>query len=417
MDKPVFLFYCITIIFVLLTSCYNTTKIENKRDILMLDVEQGQKNFILKNLTDFKSNIRYVKLETSNNCLIGNTLYGVYVEDDKIFIRDNDPFLKVFDANTGKFLYNIGSRGQGPGELPCLRSIDINIKERTILLGCRKVLKYNFEGEYLGDATLPNLPASDSTDILWDNVVMHDEFMFSVGAYTASEHQINALIIFDEKSNIVNTLKSYDDYIQHPVVLTYSPQQQIGFYYRYIDCVYFIRGLCDTVYAFNPSKQGFEPHFYFNFGKYRQSREAEGPGMTLNPDEIRVEQLSENEEFVFIDFWTRKASTEPFNDYFVRDGKNVEIVNYSIYAVFDKQERIFNFLLQPVKGIRGLENDIDNGMPFWPKYISSENEFADYWQAYDFIDKANKIPNPDDSFKKFLESVDEEDNPIIIIAY
>ena len=30
---------------------------------------------------------------------------------------------------------------------------------------------------------------------------------------------------------------------------------------------------------------------------------------------------------------------------------------------------------------------------------------------------SEKITNPDDSFKKFLESVDEEDNPIIIIAY
>ena len=30
---------------------------------------------------------------------------------------------------------------------------------------------------------------------------------------------------------------------------------------------------------------------------------------------------------------------------------------------------------------------------------------------------APKIQNPDESFMKFAESVDEEDNPIIIIAY
>ena len=416
MDKPVFSFYCITIIFVLLTSCHNTTKIENKREILMLDVEQGQKNLVLKNLTDFKSNIRYVKLETAKNCLIGNTMYGVYVEDDKIFIRDNEPFLKVFDANTGKFLYNIGRRGQGPGELPHLRNIDINVKERTILLGWSKVLKYNFEGKFLGDVTLPKLPASDSTDILWDNVVMHDEFMFSVGAYTASEHQINALIIFDEKSKIVNTLKSYDDYIQHHAIKTFSPYDQIGFYYRSLDRVRFFRGICDTVYEYNPSTFGFEPYFYFDFGKHRRSRYYANEQLD-NKNEIRVEKISENERFIFMDLWTVKSSTEPFEDYFFRDGQMVEYINNSVYALYDKQNRILNFLLQPVKGIRGLVNDIDKGIPFWPKYISSKNEFVDYMQSFDFIEKAKKIQNSDESFRKIIDCIGEEDNPIIIIAY
>jgi len=62
-------------------------------------------------------------------------------------------------------------------------------------------------------------------------------------------------------------------------------------------------------------------------------------------------------------------------------------------------------------------NDIDNGIPFWPKYISSKNEFIDIVQSFDIIKHAEKLPNSDDSFKKFVERIDEEDNPIIIIAY
>ena len=406
----------LTLFFLLITSCKNTQKIYSIGGIYVLDVEQGQKKLVTKNLTEFKSNIRYIKLETSTNCLIGNTINNVYVEDNKIFIRDNEPFLKVFDSNTGKYLYNIGRKGQGPGELPYLGHIDMNVEEKIIILGWGKILKYNFSGKYLKDIALPTLPASDSTDIIYHNVVMLDKNLYSVGAYTTSDHQINAAIIFDEQSNIINTLKSYDDYIQHHTIKTFSPIDQTGFYYKSIDRIHFFRGLCDTVYEYNPSTRNFDPYFCFNFGKHRRSRYYDNVDKN-NKDEISVQKLSENERFIFIDFRTIKASTEPFDDYFYRAGQVVEYVNNSVYALYDKETRIFYFLLQPVKGIRGLVNDIDNGLPFWPKYISSENEYVDYFQAFDFIEKANKIPNPDDSLKKFLESVDEEDNPIIIIAY
>jgi len=408
--------YYLTLCLLLITSCQNTQKIDSNGEIYVLDVVQGQKNLVKKNLTDIKSNIRYIQLETAENCLIGNRINKVYVEDNKIFINDNEPSLKVFDANTGKYLYNIGRRGQGPGELPYLSHVDMNVKEKIIVLGWGKILKYNFEGKYLKDITLPNLPASDSTEIIWNNVVILDENLYSVGVYTLSDHQVNAAVIFDEQSNIVSTLKSYDDYIQHHTIKTFSALDQSGFYYKSIDRIHFYRGICDTVYEYNPSTRGFDPYFCFNFGKHRRSRYYDNVD-TNNKDEISVQKLSENERFIFIDFRTLKASTEPFEDYFYREGQIVKYVNNYVYAIYDKQTSNFSFLLQPVKGIRGLVNDIDNGLPFWPKYISSKNEFVDYMQAFDFVEKATKITNPDDSFKKLMERVDEEDNPIIIIAY
>jgi hypothetical protein len=388
--------------------------------IPVIDIEKGLNNLIKKKLTDFKSNIRYVQLEFSENCLIGNTIENVYVEDGKIFIRDNSaPYLKVFDALTGKYLYNIGKRGQGPGELPHLQYIDMNVKEKCVILGWGgKALKFDFAGNYLYNIGIPVLPDSLSTDLLWNNVVMLDRTLYSVGAYTVSSHQINALYIFDAQLNIINTLKSYDQYIQHHTIPTHSPQQQMGFLYRYMDYIYFSRGLCDTVYVYNSSKDEFEPHYSFNFGKHRQPRDYGGPGTTPNPDEIRLQRLSENDRFVFMDFYTKRASTEPFYDYFYRSNNElVEFSSHALYAIYDKQNRIFNFLQHPIKDIRGLVNDIDYGIPFWPKYVSSNGEMVDYHQSYRFIEYAEKLPNPDDSFKTILENIDGEDNPIIIIAY
>jgi hypothetical protein len=410
---------------VMLLSCNNSNNKLKVENFPTLDVTVGLNNLTKMNLTDFKSNIRYVQLETNANCLITNKIKGIYLEENKIFIGDSDPFLKVFDANTGKYLYNIGSRGQGPGELPYLRHIDMNVKEKSIILGWAKNYKYDFEGNYIKHIIPPELPPSDSTDIISDVVVMLNENLFSVGLYTpVHDHQINAVIIFDEQSNIINSLKSYDDYIQHPTIKTFSYYDQLGFYYRHKERINFFRGLCDTVYAFNPSSLNYEPQYCFSYGKHRKSRYYSNEA-TINKDEISVTTLSESDNSIFIDFKTIRASTEPYIETIERmmgvagneSRQIIERLNHSIYAVYDKQKNTFNFLLQPIKGIKGLVNDIDNGIPFWPKYISSNNEFVDYFQSFDFIEYAEKTPNADDSFKKLLKEVNEDDNPIIIIAY
>ena len=416
-------FYLISL--VMLLSCNNSNNKLKVENFPTLDVTVGLNNLTKMNLTDFKSNIRYIRLETNANCLITNKIKGIYLEENKIFIHDREPFLKVFDANTGKYLYNIGSRGQGPGELPYLRHVDMNVKEKSIILGWGKNYKYDFEGNYINSIIPPELPPSDSTDIISDRVVMLNENLFSVGLYNMSDdHQINAVIIFDEQSNIINSLKSYDDYIQHPTIKTFSYYDQLGFYYRHKERINFFRGLCDTVYAFNPSSLNYEPQYCFSYGKHRRSRYYDHE-TTLNKDEIHVTKLGESDNSIFIDFWTNRASTEPYSETIERmmgvagneSRQIIERLNHSIYAVYDKQKNTFNFLLQPIKGIKGLVNDIDNGIPFWPKYISSNNEFVDYFQSFDFIEYAEKIPNADDSFKKLLKEVNEDDNPIIIIAY
>ena len=413
MSKRNIYYYLICI--VILVSCHNSNNVKGEF-IPILDVKTGLNNLTMLNLTEFKSNIRYVQLETNDNCLVSNTVQNVYLEENKIFIRDNEPFLKVFDANTGKYLYNIGSKGQGPSELPYLRHVDMNVKEKSIILGWKKNYIYDFEGNHLKDIDLPKFLSSDSNDIISDNVIMLDENLFSVGAYTVHDHQINAVIIFDEYSNIINTLKSYDDYIQHPTIKTFSTYDQLGFYYRYMGRVHFSRGLCDTIYVYNPSTLSFEPQYFFSYGEHRRSRYYVHES-TTNKEEISEREISESDKFIFVNFWTNRASTEPYNEIINMDGRIVERINNSIYAVFDKHKNTFNFLLQPIKGIKGLANDIDNGIPFWPKYISSKNEFIDIIQAFDFINYAAKIPNADSSFLKFLEGVVEDDNPIIIIAY
>lgn len=68
-----------------------------------IDIEQSLHDFKILKLTDFASTICYVPLETDKDILVTNLIKNIFVEDDKLFVSDAEPCLKVFDAYSRKF--------------------------------------------------------------------------------------------------------------------------------------------------------------------------------------------------------------------------------------------------------------------------------------------------------------------------
>jgi len=381
----------------------------------VIDVEEGVKTFAIRDLSHYATDIRYVKLETTQECLVTQEIKNVYLEDGKIFIMDGDPFLKVFDAETGKYLYNIGSKGQGPGELPSLTFVDMNVKENSIILGWDIISnRYNLAGTFIEKLSRPQLPEMNDVETVYANMVMLDKDLFAAGIRNRSDHQVNAAVVFDKQLNIIRTLKSYKDPVQASFGLTWSLFDQSGFFYRSLDRVHFFRGICDTIYVYNPQEQTFLPHLCFDFGKHK-SNYKRTPGEE-NPSLIKAHTLfCENDQALFIHFHTSKASPEPFEDEVWRD-RWYKGINRNVYGIYDKKEQRLHFLLQPIPAVMGLRNDIDNGLPFWSVNISSKNELIDCQHAYKFLERASHLENPSEYLKELIASIDEEDNPIVIIA-
>ena len=110
-----------------------------------------------------------------------------------------------------------------------------------------------------------------------------------------------------------------------------------------------------------------------------------------------------------------KQAPEPFEDSIWMGDHFRKFTNHYVYGIYDKVSKELNYLLQPIPTMRGLKNNIDNAVPFWPKSVSSTGEMIDYYQACDFLEYAKKISNPDKSFVEFSKSVSDEDNPIVAI--
>lgn len=402
------------IISFLLYSCSKTD--EDTNTIPVIDIEEGLSDFSQHILNEYATDIRYIRLENTPNSLINRNISKIHLENNKIFIHDSDPFLKVFDATNGKYLYNVGKKGQGPGELPFLYGVDINVKENCILLTWSKFCyKYDTNGNYIEQIFRPGLPWADSTnETIYQNISMLDDSIFSGGVVTYGDHQIAAAVVFDMDTSILNVLNSYRDYIQHPTIKVFSPFGQSGIFYRVFDEVHFFRSLSDTVYKYNPKEKHLVPSFCFNYGKH-QSNFNFNPD-TENPDIIKVQNICENNECVFIEFHTEKYSPEPFEDEIDMEGQIFKFINNNIYGIYNKKTQKLHFLLQPIPGFMGLKNNIDNGLPFWPVNISSNNELISYCHAFQFKERIGKLPNPDKKLVEMANQMDDDDNPVIIIA-
>ncbi len=406
-------FYWLFPAMLLFNACSNSKK-GQERSLPVMDIEEGLTDFSTHNLDEYATDIRYVKLETTPHNLVNGDIVNLFLENNKIIIHDADPFLKVFDATTGEYLYNIGKKGQGPGELAYLSKADINVKENRVLLsGSVSSYLYDMNGIFIDRIPQPESSWADSVEWITSNVSILDKDIFAGGVITNTGHQTAAAVIYDKQATVLNILPSYRDYIQAGAPV-FNPFGQAGTFYRALDETRFFRLLCDTIYTYNAKEKCFDPALCFRFGKHL-SAFTFGPG-NENPRLIQAVKICENNHFLFIDFNTMSDSPEPFEEEILRGPRWIKYTNNNIRGIYDKNTQKLHFLLQPIPTLMGMKDNIDNGLPFWPVNISSKNELISYCHSYNFIERISKLSNPNKMLVEMINQMDEDDNPVIIIA-
>lgn len=105
-------------------------------------------------LSDFAEEVKMIPLEFTDKSILGE-IKKVVMSDEFIFImeRTNQEGVYVFN-HVGKFLYRIGTRGQGPGEFINLFDFSINEEDQLIYLFDQprtKILVFTFDNKFIKD--------------------------------------------------------------------------------------------------------------------------------------------------------------------------------------------------------------------------------------------------------------------------
>ena len=102
--------------------------------------------------SEFAEAVEMIPLEFTDESILGE-IKKVVLSEDFIFVmeRFNSAGIYTFDRN-GKFLYRIGSRGQGPEECADVDDFSINEKDRLIYIYDsvrKKVFVFSFDNEFI----------------------------------------------------------------------------------------------------------------------------------------------------------------------------------------------------------------------------------------------------------------------------
>ena len=422
--------YIITLIIIILFSCKETEKksIEKTAENIFVKfpitidlvkiIDKESKEIKLSNIVD---SIEYITLETTPDALIG-FIRDIDVTDSFVFICTEGKILKF--NRKGRFLYQIGSIGKGPGQWPLIRNISIDDKKKIIYVFpngfSRKLIKYSYDNKYIGDIHLFNSDLASLVSFIGNN-----HFIASGIPMIWWEINKNMFLtaIIDSTGTIIRKIDS-------PLKQLYNFKKKNNIRYwgtyfpSYYDSIALILGIgCDTVYAVTSCN--IKPKYILNSGKFKM------------PTDIIYGFSNDLEQRL-------KISKKRFN-YFVIVDSPIETYNYLIIkfylkgymylAVFDKiggKSIVFKKKGKVKYGgvvnmqELGFKNDIDGGLNFFPSWFNLK---GDLWiKAYDAIElkdqldkikqaKGVKYPNRQKALIKLIENLKYTDNPVIAIAH
>ena len=368
-------------------SCSKTLNDSYDDNRIVVDLNNPQNS----SLSDYFSHIELIPLETTDKVLIGS-LKKIFFHQNRFFTLDfKQAIVQVFDEK-GNFIFQIGRRGQGPGEYISLYDMIINPFTGNIDLLCAHgfIHSYDLSGNHLKTIKYANkelyaahnfVPLNDSLYVL----------------YSSSESF--SIQYFDSKKNRV-IHREYNN----PRVLESLTTQPT--FYEYNGKWYFSRTFDNSVYVVGTDS--LVKAFSWDFGKlnYKVSKE-ESPlknNYTREQPERQMVQIMtrfpywilnqvQNNRYVMAQLLKTRKSNKISID-------QTDIV----YLMYDK-------LSQECKFVESFNENVR----FYPRMITDEYILCTFpnadlakWVPIKMLDSENK-----ERYEKLLRET-EELNPIII---
>ncbi len=365
-----------------------------------IDLSENWKSAEKVLLSSIASDIEYIPLETTPDCLIGNhRSMQVTILDKYLVVHEHNKVMKLFDRQ-GKFLNTIGKLGKGPEEYIPLNKYYVDEKNDQIYLlsSNRKCMVYGFDGHFKNEIKLEEYA---------DQIIVDNEG--NIGLLYLAE----TVLLKDSAKLQWLTPEG----IEKSSIPLYPGRQMGGGKlvgsnvqcYWYHNKLRFAEVPFDTVYQLD-SNSSFQPVWSIESGPLKI------PCDVLHSWPRFVTE--QNDYTILFFLW------ESDNYFFLAGGYQNGIRK----ILYDKKTGLAQTVEIPKLEIRpedsGFINDLDGGLPFWPK-TTHNNLAISCLTPLDLLvenqntksDKSSSFnPKLAKKFKAMVESLDENDNPVVMIV-
>lgn len=374
------------------TSCGNNElgNSTSGKDLKVLDLVEAYDNRDEVPLSLFANSIEYIPLETNKESLIGRGPIFQLAKEQIILSASNH--VLVFSREDGRFIKEIGSRGEGPDEY---RVIARYFRENASITYV-KSNKYNFglniEGEIVDRI---HAPYEDSVLVMNFVHLTDSTFIGFHGNYNCNQKY--KLIFFKANGEITKTIENqFDCELKNPDSFHFLGRE--GQFPKYRDKVWFKESFNDTL--FQVHNDYLAPKAVMNLGSkgiaYKDRINLSSAESQFDYFKVQILDITENQLFFQL-----STQGQTFN---------------GIYN-FETEEILLSDIGRTE--MHGFVNDLDNFLPFVPQYATDNNQLVGYIEAPDVLawfkenpEKAAQLP---DNLKK-LGEVKSDDNPVVMIV-
>ena len=359
-------------------------------------------------LSDIVEDVEYVKLETTDDCLLAGTA-RVFITNDDIYTLNNysDYKLLRFDRKTGKFISQIGSIGQGPKEM--IKPGFVFAKDSLVYVSSSisdKVYIYTNENQFIRSVPFCKDRSSFEDGVGQTISVIDHQYIVRHPGQLQSQFNYNqymAAEVIDMNSNRLFAMRDTSDVYGIMLTLDWDP---IRWYYE--GNINFYNEPDRTVYAV--TKDSIIPRYHFNLGDNKWPV-MDGKLTKEFIKHIKFKSFRETEDYLYL-YWNQREK-----GYFARFNKKTETLDVQ------EQEKLWGrtWILK----VPGLKNDID-GCNLNVDFIRLMDEQSSIVVMISATGKEDnikvlkesqdvKFPEKRQQLLKLLEEMGEEDNQILAI--
>ena len=330
-------------------------------------------------LNELASDIRYVPLETTDDCLMNNEFYIMQYTGEDIITSG----IFHFDKN-GKFLNKIGSKGQGPEEyLQGLFAFGDWKNKLLYVQNWTTLTCYGFDGTFVRSVPTPQLNMG-AAGLFDENHILYSNDIY----YADKANPIQLYMVDSQNGKTVSKWRGHlEENKKYGMILTSR-----DFMYNYDNSLFYKPALENVIFKIlSPKKRQLVYKF-----------DCSGKDIDVSADEVDTKK-----RFQFLSvYWAKETAQYLFVNYGMK--------NISRLGIYDKEKKTFTNVT--------IKDNLAGGYDIHPAWTSDDNHLLMVYYAGGLLQDKEKrystglLPERKKELDELLKNIKEDDNPVVILV-
>lgn len=330
-------------------------------------------------LNELASDIRYVPLETTDDCLMNNEFYIMQYTGEDIITSG----IFHFDKN-GKFLNKIGSKGQGPEEyLQGLFAFGDWKNKLLYVQNWTTLTCYGFDGTFVRSVPTPQLNMG-AAGLFDENHILYSNDIY----YADKANPIQLYMVDSQNGKTVSKWRGHlEENKKYGMILTSR-----DFMYNYDNSLFYKPALENVIFKIlSPKKRQLVYKF-----------DCSGKDIDVSADEVDPKK-----RFQFLSvYWAKETAQYLFVNYGMK--------NISRLGIYDKEKKTFTNVT--------IKDNLAGDYDIHPAWTSDDNHLLMVYYAGGLLQDKEKrystglLPERKKELDELLKNIKEDDNPVVILV-